>query len=389
MANPLLPGPLAGGAESLVGAFMGGDATQAAAQQKAQLGAYQLQAAEAGIDKKMTDAFLARDKRKALQGVEAQYVAAGDDPIMAALKASAHIGGFGNIEQAQRFGLRDTAHRALQADPNFNPANAALGALAGKPIAGVANVDGQNVTGIYGDAPVIANSDKTASTIVANRARAGASNAQAGTSNARTRLIDTQTAAGGWNPNTGGGGGKPGKPPAYTAPTGALMKAFLSSETTDENGDAVVAVDPAKMQEFSRWQQRQAEVDPAYRNGNFALAQFKANKPAMRDPIDFGAGEVTLPADADPEGVVMLRQMILDRRQQGLPEMSNADRINAILEHRKTGGMRDLSGVALAEPVPEASGNVDAPRPSSKAEFDRLASGTRFIAPDGTTRVKP
>jgi len=41
------------------------------------------------------------------------------------------------------------------------------------------------------------------------------------------------------------------------------------------------------------------------------------------------------------------------------------------------------------QPSPEQQGATQAPQPASKDEFDALPSGTKFIAPDGSMRVKP
>lgn len=199
--DPYRAGPLYQGGADLVGALMGGDQVEAAARAKIQSEAIRSQTAQATLDKKITDAFLARDKRKALQGAQAQYEAMGDDPMVAALKASAHIGGFGNIEQAQRFGLRDEAATALRGDPNFTPANAALAALNGKPVAGIDIDSGNIIRGQYGAAPTVTPTDETLGQI-ANRAL---------TASAQARVSNVKADAGGWNPRTGGGAGEAGR----------------------------------------------------------------------------------------------------------------------------------------------------------------------------------
>ena len=60
-----------------------------------------------------------------------------------------------------------------------------------------------------------------------------------------------------------------------------------------------------------------------------------------------------------------------------------------------TSPMDGVLGPSIADivldgaPGPASGGTMAVARPSSKAEYDALPSGTRFIAPDGTERIKP
>lgn len=76
-----------------------------------------------------------------------------------------------------------------------------------------------------------------------------------------------------------------------------------------------------------------------------------------------------------PELMEQLSAINRDRFAQGLPALTPEQ----TMEFRRSGAVREPAGAATAGPQ----------RISSKAQFDRLPSGTQFIAPDGSVRVKP
>jgi hypothetical protein len=204
--------------------------------------------------------------------------------------------------------------------------------------------------------------------------------AAAGVSNARAGAYGAQAAAGGWKPSAASGGGKP---PKFTAPSNATLKATL--------GD-----DPARMSEFRGWQAQQAAVDPAYNNGDFALAQFTQGNEARRG-INFGlGGDVALPASVDPDAIRIVMEENRVRGARGLPPLTREEQIAMVQQHMDGGVVRAPVLGSDGVPSPRPPGGVAAvpagpgtPQPKSKAEYDALPPGTRFIAPDGTMRIKP
>jgi hypothetical protein len=317
MANPYAPGPLAGGAEALFGALAGGDQIESMAKQKAQIALLTQQSAEQTLDKKITDALLARDKRKAQQSYQANFEANGVAPSTAALISNAMIGGDANLEQAQKFDLRARAEPALAAE-GFTPANAILGALAGKPVEGVKLVGGNRIDDIYSDSPTVTPTEAGLATIAATAAQANQRNAAANLSNVKA-------AAGGFAPERG----KDGAGKGTTKKSGArgtlmeraydLLEAARSDPTLDVTGiDAKQVSDTIKRNGHWTPPKRQTGTVRLIRPGSITNTHAKGNQPASAEP---------------------------------------RSRVPA--------------------------------QPKSKAEYDALPSGTRFLAPDGTTRVKP
>lgn len=205
MRNPYQPGPLAGGMQSLVGALMGGDATEARAREAATLEALRKQSLTATIEDKVTRAKLNADKRVAQQQHEADLVATGRyTPEQARLIANMNIGGFGaNIGRVHEFDLREQALGALQADPNVSEANAVLGALSGKPMPSVDVKGNQIIRAIYGDAPAVSPTEVAQAQAAASYARAGASQAQANLANTRAGQVGRSGSGRGPTPGVG------------------------------------------------------------------------------------------------------------------------------------------------------------------------------------------
>lgn len=116
---------------------------------------------------------------------------------------------------------------------------------------------------------------------------------------------------------------------------------------------------------------------------------------------------VAVPAGSSPDELGLLTAMNLEFDRTGQPRLTG-DEVRAF---RETGSVRrpaaadpvtpaegaissrlidryaqSLTGYGGAAPAPAAAGPA---RPTTKAEYDRLPKGTKFIAPDGTTRIKP
>lgn len=117
-------------------------------------------------------------------------------------------------------------------------------------------------------------------------AEASAAHALVDERNAHAGLYATQTAAGGWNPHTGDGGGETAAKP--TLPSQGAMASVLGQEYDDATGKTTIP----KAADFMAWQASRAATDPRYANGNFALQQW-----ALQDQPPTGA--VALPKDGD------------------------------------------------------------------------------------------
>ena len=331
MSNPYEPGPLAGAGESLVGALLGGDAVREKARQTEQMRLYQEQGAEATVDKKITEAFLERDKRKAQQSYEANLT-----PIMgeqnARIAAGFAVGGDANLEQVQKFGLRAQIPGAMEAD-GVTHGNALVMALGNKLNPSISNVAGQNVRGLYGDAPTITDSDETLSKILAHEAQAGASNA-------RARYTDMKTGAGAWNPNTGGSSG--GKPTELTItdPTKARLALAIGMEPSgnvDDNGKPVMMLNQKRLGDFNTYQSEQAQIDPRYANGNFAAEQFRNGKFASEEYLLQNGEKISVPAGYNAENIMEFGGVMKDRRQQGLPDYTKEQKAKILADIKRTG----------------------------------------------------
>lgn len=162
--------------------------------------------------------------------------------------------------------------------------------------------------------------------------------ARANQANARAGVSNVQAAAGGWKPSTAGGGGKP---PKFTAPSSATLKATLGGDSD-------------KMAEFRGWQAQQAAVDPAYNNGDFALAQFLSGDDDART-VNFGlGGDVALPASVSPDAIQIVMAENRDRGARGLPPLTREEQIAMVQQH--------MAGGEVRAPV-LGGGSVPAPRP--------------------------
>lgn len=241
---------------------------------------------------------------------------------------------------------------ATAANHDDNLLNRMLMVISGKP-ADLTKVEGNMVLNptMTPDSQTVAPDQLGLAEMVLRGAQSNAANAAAGEHSAHARLFDTQTAAGGFNPNTGSGtGGKPTLPPV------ADMAAVLGSEYDKASG--TTKVPEAKVQQFLTWQSSKAAVDPRYNNGAFALRQYAAEKPV-------GAGMNDSPDDI---GAMSLTDML------GTPSGASPAALPA-------------APVATpAAPAPSVPDGVA--KPTSEAEYKALPPGTRYLHPDGTVRVK-
>ena len=132
----------------------------------------------------------------------------------------------------------------------------------------------------------------------------------------------------------------------------------------------------------------QRRVDQAQRD--FVNAVLRQESGAVISDAEFAnAKKQYFPQPGDDPKVVSQKRANRQLAIQGFARMSGpkgAADIKAIIDEPL------LPGVPNISPTPQQAGGVITAAPkkiSSDAEFDALPSGTRFIGPDGKTRVKP
>ena len=113
--NIYKPSPMAGAGAGLMAALLGGGATEQAAKQKEEARLLANQGAQASVDEKITQAYLARDKRNGQMGMGDALRAA--NPHMTAEEANllqlAGQGGYANLAEMQKHDLTSRAETAL------------------------------------------------------------------------------------------------------------------------------------------------------------------------------------------------------------------------------------------------------------------------------------
>jgi hypothetical protein len=79
-------------------------------------------------------------------------------------------------------------------------------------------------------------------------------------------------------------------------------------------------------------------------------------------------------------------KLLMDKEYRRLQKADApaAERYRTDMITRETARLMGGAGAPAAAPAANAAVKI-----SSKAEFDKLPKGTPFIAPDGTTRIKP
>lgn len=269
----------------------------------------------------------------AKRGIRERLEGAGVDPAQAALGEFVLQGGMGSDYSAfqqgrlreQEMGFRQSAVDA----PTLDAANRYLVGVANGPVdlTKISGGTAYNPLVSPGSAPMVTTAVGD-SVIGANRALAGQRAAQARSSLGRLSIAQQQfdlQRDGKWNPSGQSGGSRGG---AYTVPSSASIERLLGDQVTDEFGGKTTVVDPMVVRDFEVWRQ----ANPQYRSGEEALAAYAAQR-------------------------------------------------------RSTGG-----GIHFIDPSLPGSMTISPPapaRPKSKAEYDALPSGTQFMAPDGTMRIKP
>lgn len=283
MSNPYQPGPIAGGVERLVGALMGGDEAEGRARDAATMRALQAQGLHASVEKKVTDAKLAADKRMAQQAYEDNLRASGFDDTSARLVSGLMVGGNGaQIEQVQKYGLRNDARTALEADPNVSTANAILGALAGKPMESVNVEGGQIIRGMYGDAPAIAPTEAHSAQARASDARATASYASADAARARAERTRSSPPIGA---GRGAGGGRGTERERLLAEAKAILDGLQGDPQYDIRGVTLedVVRDLKKTGEYVPVPARPGTIKVITSRGNYSVPDGRGRAPAAAD----------------------------------------------------------------------------------------------------------
>lgn len=269
----------------------------------------------------------------ARSGARGRLESAGYSPEQAALGETLLVGGMApgyssftqGLLRDQERGFRQSAVEA----PSLDEANRYLMGVANGPVdlTKISGGTAYNPLVSPGSAPMVTTAVGD-SVIGANRALAGQRAAQAQSTLGRLGIAQQQfnlQREGKWNPSGQSGGSRGG---AYTVPSQASFERLLGDQITDEFGGKTTVVDPMVVRDFEVWRQ----ANPQYRSGEEALAAYAAQR-------------------------------------------------------RSTGG-----GIHFIDPSLPGSMTISPPapaRPKSKAEYDALPSGTQFVAPDGTMRVKP
>lgn len=248
----------------------------------------------------------------------------------AGLNPEQYTGARGDL-QAQGF-HQDAVDAGRRGD--WAGANGSLLGVANGPVQ-LATIEGQNLIGnrLVPGGGSVATTEQGRASMEADAARARASDASAASSRAsaqatlgRLRLAQRQFELQRQGKWNPSGSAIGGSGGSYTAPSQTSMMRMLGDTITDAYGQKQTVLNPDKAQDFELWRR----AHPEYRNGEEALAAYNA--------------------EASGSGV-----HIID------PSMP---------------GSMTISPPAL-------------PRPSSKAEYDALPSGTQFVAPDGSMRIKP
>jgi hypothetical protein len=182
-----------------------------------------------------------------------------------------------------------------------------------------------------GDATVRQRDAAASASLVRAQAAAAASRSRAG-------LYDVQAAAGGWKPSTGG--------------TRNPAAANYSIPTLSQAGE-----DPAQLDKLIQWQAQQAEIDPAYRDADYAVAMWKSNKPATQ-VVELSGKRVEMPADIPVGFVQVLMQANRDRGRAGLPPLTRDEQIAMVNQQVATGTAQDVgaAGLGLLQQAREAIG---------------------------------
>lgn len=267
---------MANGWERL-GAVLGGGGSSA---ERSRMMGMEQGSRQAGL---LEDARTKRDKNLGLEQITPQLlqgVLSGNDPITgqpfvpeasSALQSQLvsallhagidpqHVSGYQKDRQTLDFGNR-AMDAATAEHPDLNLLQRINMARNGKPVA-MSTVQGNTLINALVTPDQQAAVGGNVATpigladIMLKGSQAGAAGAQANASNALTRLRDTQTAAGGFNPNTGASTGK------ITYPTAPDAAAYLG--------------DPQNAAAFTAWRSQHPELT----DGNQAWIAFRSSEP--------------------------------------------------------------------------------------------------------------
>lgn len=272
-------------------------------------------------------------------------------------------GGLGNL---QKIGLRGDAVEALT--PTLGAGNAALAGLAGKPLK-MNDIDSGYQLNPYEAGGI-------ATPTVGELGKAAVSEARLG-------VLGAQEAK------------------YYSDAAGNTLKA--SREPLGRSGGGKQSMDDRIIDAY------QSELGRGLTGQE--LADIKAKKftmPTTKDYTTSAGNKVKIPAGYTPEMVEQAAQLINARKADGLPPLSKLQLEQTMANFKRTGTLSfrdsDPNEVQWIEggkaermpagmkPLPESRGPAKAGAPlkvNSQAAFAKLPSGTRFIAPDGSLRVKP
>lgn len=170
---------------------------------------------------------------------------------------------------------------------------------------------------------------------------------------------------------------------------------------TKEDGtvDATAAV--SKLQEYAAAAENSGDKARAKQFND--MAEFvKVNPAAGKATIgsvlsvwDADRAKGVLGAELGPIDTTAVKNLIAEGLTPGTPEFQAAlrDERRKITVTLPNGGFFSGSPEKLQEimggAIPQGAQVGALPRPQSKADFDKLAPGAAFIAPDGTVRTKP
>lgn len=235
-----------------------------------------------------------RDEAMAQEQLQAEMAKAGIPPEQASVISTALRAGY-NPEQisgyrgdVQEQGFRGGAvERALAGD--FTGANANLFGVANGPQALPDVQDGMLLSNVFAEgAPT--------SVTPVGQARIGQADAAATASYARANLANTQAAVGGYNPNTGRGGGAQA---AFTAPAQASLLAALGQGEAGER-----EVPEGDYRDFILF----GQANPHLRSGEERLAAYVAAKagggPKIIDPTMPGSMTIRPPSPSTLAGAL-------------------------------------------------------------------------------------
>lgn len=185
-----------------------------------------------------------------------------------------------------------------------------------------------------------------------------------GTGSAITRLIRTG----------GAGGGRDIPSPA------TLKQVFGEPKVGGEPNEAA--------QDFLSWQALQAQTDPAYNNGDYALQQYLLRQSGAKHAANATA------SDADALGLTNITQ----NRANATGTRQTDEAGNAVLPLATTSAIgKAFNAKRITSPANDTGTSPTTirqsdvsklPAPKSQAEYDALPVGAAYLYTDGTVQVK-